>query len=471
MAAASAPIERQIAQAQANQAGALQQIGATFSNLQPRVEAGTQFVQQSFNQALGAEQGIYDAANQRLAQMREGRAADAQKMAQMIGGPVAIGEFTAGVEPSQQYLAQSGAGQLLHSLGLAQAGVQEAEAFSGKVFPLLRTEQEADARNKFSQQISELQGQLSDIQSRKTSTINSTYTQRLQDERNYALQQSQMQLDRLKADRDWKATLASLKTDKAKLALAQSESRRAESILTGKYKGKPTQAAIAQTASIADAKRQNQLKQQEINANIAHMTASDRAEAARLGLSARELATREWEIRNNAKLNNTKLNIAQRQSAMEIVDAALSGGTGKTITTTVPTEVDRTTAIHNRRAYGRVWKVEDGGDGKVHYWLDREIKQPGAAVPKVQDPEKLYEMLIGYNIPAKMAENIVESRLNVPTFQPGKIAYSAQELKAMPFSQLRGVAIKLGFVPRGNATRNKMVNFVTRRVAQANAKR
>ena len=108
MAAASAPIERQIAGAQQDQAGALASIGNLFSGLQPQVEASTQWVGQQYDQALGAETGIYQAANQRLADMRAARAGDAQRMAQMMGGPVAVGEFTAGVEPAQQYDPRTG---------------------------------------------------------------------------------------------------------------------------------------------------------------------------------------------------------------------------------------------------------------------------------------------------------------------------------------------------------------------------
>jgi hypothetical protein len=197
MAAAAAPIERAIAGTQADQERALAGIGNLFGGLQPAVENATRWVGENYDQALTAETGIYNAANQRLAQMREARASDAQRMAQMVGGPVAVGEFTAGVEPAQQYYAQSGAGQLLHSLAHAEAGKQEAAAFSGKVFPLLRTEQEADARATFGKRIAELRGSLSDLQSQKTSAINSRFFERQKAEREYELNKQEMQLKKV----------------------------------------------------------------------------------------------------------------------------------------------------------------------------------------------------------------------------------------------------------------------------------
>jgi len=324
MAAASAPIERAIAGTQADQDKALAGIGNLFSGLQPQVEESTRWVGQQYDQALTAETGIYQAANQRLAQMREQRATDAQKMAQMMGGPVAVGEFTAGVEPNQQYYAQTGAGQLLHSLALAQAGKQEAAAFSGKVFPLLRTEQEADARSVFGKRIADLRGSLSDLQASKTSSINSRFFDRQKAEREYELSKQEMELKKISADRDWKATLKSLAQDNAKLKLAQAESRRADSILTGKYKNKPTQAAIGQAAQIAQNKRDAKLREKEINANISNMTANQRLEAQRLGLSARELAVRTWEMQNTGKLKAVELGNNQRELAMNIIDQAIS---------------------------------------------------------------------------------------------------------------------------------------------------
>jgi hypothetical protein len=462
IAAASAPIERQIGQAQADQAGALQRIGNTFGALQPSVEGATQWVGQQYDQALGAEQSIYQAANQRLADMRAQRAGEAQRMAQMMGGPVAVGEFTAGVEPQQQYYAQSGAGQLLHSLGMAEAGKQEAAAFSGKVFPLLRTEQEADVTSSFAKQISELRGKLGDLQSQRTSAINSRFFDRQDAERKYQLDVKQQQLDKVKADRDWKATLKSLAADSARLKLAQAESKRADAVLTGKYKNKPTQAAISTAAQIANDKKQTKLREREINATVTNMTANQRIEAQKLGLSERELAARIWDMQNTSKLKAVQLGNDQRELAMNIIDQAVSPTPGKAIKQTVVTEVDRLTALTNKKAY--TIPAEQSPDGKTHYLIDREVQVPGTSIPAVQDPEKLYEILVGFQIPPSMAEKLVETKLGAPSFTPGKTNYSKSEMASMPFSQLRGVAVQLGYTPKGDATRKKLMSYVASRV-------
>jgi len=460
MAAMAAPIERQIGQAGADQEAALAKIGNLFGQLQPSVENATRWVGENYDRALSAEGGIYQAANQRLADMRAQRATDAQKMAQMVGGPVAVGEFTAGVEPNQQYYAQSGGGQLLHSLALAEAGKQEAAAFSGKVFPLLRTEQEADTRATYAKQISALRGQLSDLQAQKTTSINSRFFDRQKAEREYELSKQEMELKKVSADRDWKATLKSLAADNARLKLAQAESRRAESVLTGKFKGKPTQSAVNQAASISQAKKDAKLREKEINASIQNMTANQRAEATRLGLSARELAIKEWDMRNTSKLKAVELGNAQRELAMNLVDAAISPEQKKAVKQTVVTEVDRMTALTNKKAYAQV----DPATGETRYFLDRSVEVPAAAIPGVSDPQKLYEVLVGFQIPSGMAEKIVETKLGAPQFEPGKLDYSKSEMKTMPFAQLRGVAVQLGYRPTGKATRNKLMKYVASRI-------
>jgi hypothetical protein len=189
------------------------------------------------------------------------------------------------------------------------------------------------------------------------------------------------------------------------------------------------------------------------------MTAQDKLAAREMGLSEKEFAVKSWELGQQSKVNAQKLAVEQRRAAMEIVDAAMNPGSGKTIKQTVTTEVDQQTAILNKKAYSI-----KGPDGKTHYFLDRSVELPANQIPAIQDPQKLFNLLTGYRIPPKMAENIVESRLGVPEFEPGKLKYSGKELKAMGFSQLRGVAIQLGFKPdpKTPRTRKYLVNYVLR---------
>jgi len=144
---------------------------------------------------------------------------------------------------------------------------------------------------------------------------------------------------------------------------------------------------------------------------------------------------------------------------MNLVDAAISPEQKKAVKQTVVTEVDRMTALTNKKAYAQVDPT-----GKTRYFLDRTIEVPAAAIPGVSDPQKLYEVLVGFQIPSSMAEKIVETKLGAPTFEPGKLDYSPSEMKTMPFAQLRGVAVQLGYRPTGKATRNKLMKYVASRI-------
>jgi hypothetical protein len=471
IAAAGAPIQGQINLLGQQEEAAQQQVGKTFDSLLPYVQGAAQGVQQGYASALTSQQAIYDAANQRLADMQAQRANQAQEMAQKIGGPVALGEFTAGVTPDQEFYARAGAGDLLHALGTAQAGNQAAQQFAGQVFPMLRTEEQADIRNQYSSQRAQLQNQLAGLQSGRTAAVNERYFQRQQQEHQYQLDLAQQQLDTLKSNRDWQATLRSLKNDEARINLAKQESKRADALqkaqLTGKYKGKPTLEAKSTTAQINQHNKELRLRAKEITANINHMTRADKIEAQQLGLSAQQYAARLWDMKNTAALNAQKMTMEKQRVGMEVIDAALNPGQNKEIEQTVTTEVDRTTALLNKKAYAQV----DPVTGKTHYFLDRTVKVPASQIPPVQDPQKLYDMLVGYGTPDKMARALISAKLDTTNFTPGKIDYNKGQLQAMPFSQLRGVAMRLGFRPQGTSTRKQLVKYVSSRVAKKSAKK
>ena len=453
LASQTLPYQQQIQNLAGQEQATLGKIGEMFSGLQPYVSGAAEQVQANYNAGLQAQQSIYQAANQRLADMRAQRAADAQRMAQQTGGPVAVGEFTQGVDPAQQYYIQSGAGELLHALGGAQAGVQQAQAFAGQVFPLLRTEQEADARSSFAKQRTELQQQIDQLRTQRSSTISQRFFDRQQQERQYQLDKANLELDKIKSNRDWKATLKSLKLDAARVQLAKDEGKRAAKTLK-----------MQQTESTAGIKQKNkELKQrdQEITNQVKQFTAGQKLEAKKLGLSERELAAKIWDMHNRGKITAQSKVDEQRKLAMELIDQATNPSEDKTVSQTVTTEVDRTTALLNKKAYGI-----KGADGQMHYYLDRSVAIPASQVPPVQDPQKLYNMLIGYGTPAKMAEKLVEAKLNAPTFQPGKLDYSKQEMQQMGFSQLRGVAMQMGFKPQGTSTRKQLIRYVSSRLAR-----
>lgn len=435
------PLQSNIDALNASQQAAGQKMETMFGTLLPYVSNAARDVAAAHDNAVQSEQSIFNTAQANLAQLRAQRAQSAQTLAQQMGGPVALGEFTAGVEPSQEYLASVAPGALLHSLALGEAGNQEAQAFAGKVFPLVRTEQQANLDNYFNTQKKSLQDQINQLQASKSGLVNSRLNDLQKQERDFQLQKTQQQLDRLKADRDWQATKRTLKNDDARLRIAQDEAANQTASTTGvdPRTGKKTVAA------------------REIEANIAHMSASDRLAARQLSLSEREYATRQYQLKQAGKLAAAKTSTVQQQLAMEIIDQATNPQPGKSMTQTVTTEIDPSQAILNKKAYG-----VKGADGQTHYYVDRTVTIPGPTSVPIQDPQRLYEMLLGYKIPPKMASKLVKSKLGTPDFAPGKTNYTAKQLAGMPFSEMRGVAIQLGFRPdpKNPRTKKQLIQYI-----------
>lgn len=447
IAAATSPIQGEISTLEGNQAGALSQIGGLFTQLQPSVQQGAQFIQDTYSVGQANQGAILNAATQRLNQLKNQRAAEAQTLAQQMGGPVAIGEFTEAVDPSMEWLAALGPGQMLHTNAYAQADVAEAGAFAGRVFPLIRIEEEAKTRDYFQDQVKELRKSIRDIESRRTSAVNSRFLELQREERQYELDKAELELSKLRADRDWKASLATIKAEQARIAIAKQEQARLDAQVTGVYKGKPT------------------LSSKELTAQINHMTKSDKLEADRLGLQKDEYILRKNELIKQGQQQAKKDKLADQQLAMEIVDSATTGQS-KVVKQTVTTQVDRRTALTNTKAYGVVVGKNPDGTDIVEYFIDREVTVPIQARTPMTDPQKLFNLLVSYDIPPTMARNIVRRKLDMPTYQPGKTSYSSKELKNMPFSQLRSIAIQTGWQPdpKNPLTRKELIGVINSRL-------
>src|SRR5215467_2160589 len=142
--AQEAPLNQQISDLQGRETNSLQKLGDMFGTLMPYVQGAAGAVQDSYNTAFQAQQSIFNTAMQRMNQMKQDRAQQAQTMAQEVGGPVAVGEFTASALAPSEELSMTAPNNLTHALANAEAGVQEANAFSGRVFPLVQTEQTAN---------------------------------------------------------------------------------------------------------------------------------------------------------------------------------------------------------------------------------------------------------------------------------------------------------------------------------------
>src|SRR4051812_38953387 len=97
--AQTAPLQSQIGTLQSDETRALQGIGGLYDHIQPAVQQSAQAVDDSYRNAESVQNSIFAQANQRLNALKQDRASEAQRMAQQIGGPVAINEFTAGMDP------------------------------------------------------------------------------------------------------------------------------------------------------------------------------------------------------------------------------------------------------------------------------------------------------------------------------------------------------------------------------------
>lgn len=355
-------------------------VGATFENLQPTVNQSAADVQTSYDNAQTAQSNIFAAANARMNALKQSRAQDAQRLAQEIGGPVAVSEFTSGWDPAIASLVNLGAGEQLHTLGYAQAGEQQAQAFAGQVFPVLRTEEEAKARNYFEDQIKTIRGRIDDLNGQKSTLVDSRYNDLHQQQLQHDLQTAQLNLDRVKANRDWQATLRTLKNDEARITLS---------------------------------KKQFGLDTKKTAADIKLATAAEKRQAAALGLSTQQFKANQAHLAASQKLNNKKLAAAQKVTWAEYLDAAVNPQPGKTVTVTRAVPVSAAQAL---RGGSDAYKDPSSPTG---YSKLQKIEQTATTAPITQ-PGDLVDYLIAHGVPKNIAVNMVKTRLRMPNWVYGE---------------------------------------------------
>lgn len=194
--ASVAPLQSLISRYQTQEGRAVEDLNTLFGeNIQPFVNQSTAQLAAQYNRSVESEKQIQVAAQQRLNQLHQQRAADAQALAQQIGGPVPLDMFLNPVDVENSLFAAEGANSLMYSGMLRDVGIAEAEAFSGRVFPLLRAEKTQEVKNYFRDQIKELESQIAAIKGTKKGMINERFRDRLVEERTF-------RLEKLKADRD-----------------------------------------------------------------------------------------------------------------------------------------------------------------------------------------------------------------------------------------------------------------------------
>ena len=214
IAAETAPLSSLIGAYGTNRERAVEDLSSLFGTILPYSERSAQRLEGQYGSALESQRDIFNAAGSRLAQLRGDRAAEAQKLAQEIGSPIPLAEFTAPVAFEEELFPFEAAGSMLHSLSYAQAGSEYAEAFPGKVFPLLQQRETQATKNFYDDKISQLREQIASIQGGKTGRTNARLNDLLTQERQFQLErtrlrQSQEQLNLQKTQS--KADLANSK--------------------------------------------------------------------------------------------------------------------------------------------------------------------------------------------------------------------------------------------------------------------
>lgn len=400
------PLQGQVGTLQTKEGRVLGDLGKMFDTIQPSVEAAAAATKQGYDEAFSAEQGIFQQAAQRLNKLKQDRAQHAQALAQEIGGPVSMGEFDEATDPQQSSLMNTASGQLLHTLGYAQAGEQEAQAFAGRVFPLVRTEETAKARSYYEDKITEIQKEIAQLEGSKSSKVNARLLELQTAERTYALQLAQQNLDKTKAEHDWNAQTKTLANDANRIKLENTKANRDWIAAQHSLKNEDTRIAIAQ--------KQLGLDTVKTKADIAmekqKLTVQQQQFAQSLGLSKAEYLSREKHLAEAASLAQKKLAATKTLSYSQYLDAALNPAAGKTVTNTVPVEIDHRSAMKNPKdAYKK--------DGK--WYRLTTVKQTLTTDP-ITDPGSLVDFLTAHGVPKKTAISMVKQRLRIPEWDYGE---------------------------------------------------
>jgi hypothetical protein len=429
-------------------------IGSEFGALMPYVQSSAQRVGAAEGQALTMEQQVFAAAGQRMNQLHQNMAAEAQQLAQQMGGPVSAGQFTQALAPYEQNMPNMQASGMLHGLGMAMSGAQEAEQFAGQVFPAMQTEQQANSDSYYNDQIKTLQGQIAANEGTKSELTNSKLGDLLQKERDFKLQTTQAKLDKLKSQRDWKV--------------------QQQQIASSKLSGKMSKAAAKRAGISLGLQEQSQkMSQKRLNAELQHMSVSERQAWARLGLSREALAARIQHQRATTKAGAARVSDSISKDAISMVQAAMGGGkpVSRTYRAYVPGG-QGTNKFHTPP--GAYWDPKKGNWYRIGHetmtpqQFNQLTGQGGAGSGAISDPNRLYDLVRGSlpQLGRKATVNLIRAQTNMKNWSPGKnMNYTGADLHSMPLGVLYGIAKDAGY-PKviRKAGRQALVDFIMSRV-------
>jgi hypothetical protein len=408
-----APIQSQINSTQARETAALGQIGGMFDNLQPVVQQGATAVTQSYEQATSQEQAVFANAQAAIQSQRGNRAAEAQAMSQKIGGPVAISDWTKPYDQASQDLTYLGAGQQLHTLAYAQAGEQQAQQFAGQVFPLIRTEQMASARNQFEEQIREYEEQITALKSQKGAQVNKRYNELRTQELQYGLQRAQFQLDKLDKQRTYNLQVKEAKELKRQNDIDNKLDRQQMNHTIHKDRND----YLLQKQVIGNDKRKTDLLEKDqdlkyeqflLDKGIATGTvdgkktiqqktleAQIQRDADLLDLSKQELREKKHEFAVNTANQKKTLEASKSAEWVDLLENAVNPQPGKTYTETVQQEVTKKQALGGFGVEPIEGVYTKMVDGKLHYYVDKTVTHtvPNNFKP-LREPNRLVDYMV-----------------------------------------------------------------------------
>jgi succinate dehydrogenase flavin-adding protein (antitoxin of CptAB toxin-antitoxin module) len=302
----TAPLEQMAAGYGAAETTAIGQLGELYAGIMPFVQGSAERVAQMYGSTMQAQQQVFNQAYTRLNDLRSQRAGEAQALAQQLGAPVPLDMFTSALDVERSAAAPEFAGGLLKSQGLAQAGVQEAEAFAGRVMPLQRVRLEQETHQYFRDKISNLNDQIAQIKSQSGGMINERLRQKQLDYYN-------MQLDRAKTQYEMWRGKQELKLSQKQFALTKRQQLKAEK----------------------QQKFENIMTQKGMSLERARFQAQKMQFAQQMGLSMKELDAKlkdaAWARKHGAgALKDQEFFLGKRQELVDTANALLTGTPGKT---------------------------------------------------------------------------------------------------------------------------------------------
>lgn len=389
------PLETQIGSTTAREEAARRELEQMFGSIQPAITDALHVVDENFDKTRIAEQAIFSQAGQRLNELKQDSASQAQQLAQQIGGPVAVDKFTGNVDPSIAAFSAEAPNQQLHDIGIGRAGVDQMANFAGRVFPLIRVQKQLETRQGYEDKIKEIQGEIAKIKGQRQGSINTKLNDLITSERTFQLQKAQQRLDQLKTAHDWQTQLHAFKNDDARLHLLQDQ-----------YK--------TDTA----------LKKGELAYRNKKLTADQAALATKLGWDKQKFFATLAQKEESIQIQRNKAKVQQTKNAMQIAKALMNPTSIKPITLThkvwLPKQSEALAAVGKIKAFydpkSQRWYQYAKETTTTYDWMKKNFPNGQGT----RDATQMWKALKGMGVNPVLAARAVLATTGVDPRNPAK---------------------------------------------------